>query len=109
MLGGTGGALWGIDSCLEILGAAYNVVWLVVAPSVSADGYFFYCVADGAARNDETRYAMLYADDNHYKAVQTTATQRGSFLKAELPHVVKDTWGHVDILSELWSNEQDET
>jgi len=100
MLGGTGGALWGIDSCLEILGAAYNVVWLVVAPSVSADGYFFYCVADGAARNDETRYAMLYA---------TTATQRGSFLKAELPHVVKDTWGHVDILSELWSNEQDET
>lgn len=71
--------------------------------------YRFYCVATGAARNDETRYAMLYADDTHYMAVQTTDGQRGSFLKAELPQVVKDTWGHLDILSELWSDEQDET
>lgn len=98
-----GDVLWGNEACLKILGRHYNVAWLLMVPSRSGEGFFFYCRDDGVVHGQETRYAMLYTTDVHYNAITTpeVATTkrrravRGAFLKSELPQNVKDTWGGV--------------
>lgn len=93
----TGDVLWGNETCLDILSKKHNVVWLLVMPNIHEKRTFDFTRKQDGLRPDvpnaDTRYAMLYTDDQHYQAVLCDG--KGSFTLDQMPDVVRETWGVV--------------
>lgn len=97
--GGAKVVLWGDESCLEILGKHFNVVWLVAALMPEGNYTFWARNYVDAAGMDDARVAMINTDGTHYEPVWCTyrngerSETRGSFRLDAVPQVVRETWG----------------
>lgn len=90
---------WGNDSCLQILGEHYKVVWLLATPVAAKEGeYHFWDLNPFLELRDATRFAMLLCDGEHYEPIFCTyrsgnaKKKEGCFPIRHVPRVVRETW-----------------
>lgn len=97
--GGASKVLWGNETCLNILGACYNVIFLL---ATLRDEKYRFWVVDGVGDRvgGDSRVAMLHCDGMHYEPI--VFEEKGMFKLGDLPRVVRETWG--DALSSLTSS-----
>lgn len=90
---------WGNESCLDILGRQYELVWLLATVSETGEYSFWMMNSLACPASSRARVAMLHCDGQHYEPI--FHGDKGVFLAARpenVPEVVMDTWRIADRL-----------